>query len=169
MMRKAETLLGVSAAVLGVAVVTFTLTHRTEECYWAWHYYPSGGRVRVPVTGFVPPSSNAPALLLGSGALLVLLGAVIDARVQAADDRILLLAMVLTGAIFSVFADIVVGAAGMWVAVWRSSSDAAQCPQLTPQAGPVELGLLYTPVTVVCILCALVALARHESRRTKVA
>lgn len=167
-MRRAETLLGVIAAVLGLAALAFTLTHRTEECYWVWYQYPSGGRIRVPVTGFVPPRINAPAILLGTGALLVVLGAVADARVRVADLRMPLLAMVLTGAIFSFFADFLVGAVGMWVAVGRSPSDSALCPHMAPHADPVNLVLLYTPVTVVCALCVIVALARHESRRTSV-
>ena len=131
-----------------------------------WRQYASGEEILL--TGFTSTNVTAPAIFLGIGAPLVSLGSLVDARVRVAEQRILLLAMLLSGAIFYALADAVVGTGDIWVSVGRSPSNSAQCAQLAPHAGQVNLGMLYTPVAIAGALCALVALARHESRRASI-
>ena len=128
-----------------------------------WRQYASGEEILL--TGLTSTNVTAPAIFLGIGAPLVSLGSLVDARVRVAEQRILLLAMLLSGAIFCVLADMVARSGDVWLSSGRSPTSSAQCAQMAQYAGRVNLGLLYTPVAVVAVLCVLVAFARHESRR----
>ena len=162
-MRMAQALFGGVAGLLGLVALVFTLTHQAATCFSMWRQYASGEGILV--TSLTSTDVTVPAIFLGSGALLVVLGALGDARAQVAEQWTLLLAMLLSGAIFCVLADMVARSGDVWLSSGRSPTSSAQCAQMAPYAGRVNLGLLYTPVAVVAVLCVLVAFARHESRR----
>ena len=165
-MRKAETLLAALTAALALIALAFSLTQQAVE------YISSGlGSNGEPGAIWADPITqnvgSAPVVLVGVGALLACLGAVVDARIQR-WSRAPLLAMVIAGAIFCAAAVAVTSTANIWLYAERLSSDPLQplpaAAQLA-QVPHVSLAVLYAPVAVVCVACAVVALSRHQSRQ----
>jgi hypothetical protein len=161
-MRKAETFLGSLTAALALVALAASLTQQVVE-YASAYVGPSGYLFAVPMAFHL---ASLPVTLAGSGALLVCLGALGDARIYK-RSRLAPLVMVIAGAIFCALATLVVIAANLWLYTEHLSSVPYQPLRLVAdvaQIPHVSLVVLYAPVAVVSGASVLTALLRRQSR-----
>jgi hypothetical protein len=165
-MRKAETFLGSLTAALALVALALSLTQQVVEyasAYGGPSGYLSGYLFAVPMAFNI---ASLPVTLAGSGALLVCLGALVDARIYK-RSRLAPLVMVIAGAIFCALATLVVIAANLWLYTELLSSGLYQPLRLVAdvaQIPHVSLVVLYAPVAVVSGASVLTALLRRQSR-----
>lgn len=153
-MRRIEWALGLLSAVLAIAAIVFTSTHRAVQVTAGTAVYGAGVDQGVAVF-----TSLLACCLVVVASLLVALGAALDARRLASG-----LArggwrwLVMVGAALSIVGVFLLGLSGLWVAIGGSTS--------APAAGNlISAALLFAPTALAAVLCAVsVALPRGQQQ-----
>ncbi len=150
--------LGVLAAAL--AFIALVLTQSRQAVEYVSYRSPLGGPASTAVLPITLNMSSGPVILIGTGALFVCLGSQVDARIRT-SSRVAPLVLLLSGVVFCAITAML--ASEIWLSLGNTPSDSAR---LTSPSAQLSLTVVFIPVTVVSGLCALVALARHQSRRS---
>lgn len=149
-------LLGVMAAAFGLVALAVTLTQRAVE--YVSYTGPSGGPASTFTIPITLDRSSAPVILIGLGSALVCLGSQVDARIHV-GSRVAPLVMLLSGVVFCAITTLSVSM--IWLSIGSAPSDAMS------RSADLSLSVVYIPVTLASGVCAIVALARHQSLRAR--